>query len=147
MAGSNTRRTNSNRSGKGSNRGRSNSTSRSRGRSNNNAPLFDEPLFSPDMAVLLSIALGVFLFLCNLGMIGSFGEIVSKAMFGLWGMGAYVFPFAVVAVTFFGYLAKESAAIRRRLIFSIILALLICMFIEECGGIVRTWWIWKNISC
>ena len=50
-----------------------------------------------EIALILFAALAVFLFLCNFGICGSFGNFVSGLQFGLFGIEAYIMP-----VTFLG---------------------------------------------
>ena len=125
--------------GRSSSARKNNNNSNSRSRSNNKAKnaRYDEPEINPDIVVLLSAAVGIFLFLCNFHVIGSFGEIISKGMFGLFGALAYIVPILLVALVFFGYLARENTRIKIKLFASVVLFMLICILIEEIWGIVR----------
>ena len=124
----------SNRSNNSSNR-RQNNKSVSRNTTNNiSREDYEETILNPDIAVLLALAFGIFLFLCNLHIIGELGDFVASVMFGLFGMLAYAVPVVFVLVVFFGYLAKENASIRIRLISCIIFFILCCMLLEEIGG-------------
>ena len=45
-----------------------------------------------DIMVVVSGAICIFLFLCNFGIVGSFGSAISSFMFGIFGLFAYVAP-------------------------------------------------------
>jgi len=153
MASGNQNRKNNNRSGasrknstsrsnsgtrSGSNQTRaskSNSTKRAnRSANNNRREQYEDTILNPDIVVVLALAFGVFLFLCNLHVIGEFGDMLASVLFGLFGLLAYAFPLVLVAVVFFSYLAKESLAIRIRLISGVFFFILCCILLEECGG-------------
>jgi len=82
------RRTTSNR-----NSGRKTNTQRTRTN--------EERLISNEVLLLLTLALGALLFLCNFGIIGPVGDAISKVMFGIFGLTAYIAPvFVFLAVAF-----------------------------------------------
>ncbi len=116
---------------------KNNSNNRSRSNTKAKNARYDEPEINPDIVVLLAALVGIFLFLCNFHIIGSFGEIISKGMFGLFGVLAYIVPLLLIAVVFFGYLARESTRIKIKLIACIILYSLISIMTEEIWGTVR----------
>ncbi len=155
MANNNSRRTsgsqnrsygNSNRSsGRGYNR-----SGNGRGNSRKSSTSYDEPILNPDIVILLTIALGVLLFLCNLHLIGAFGEVASGVMFGLFGLAAYIVPIGLILVVFFSYASAKNPKIKLRFITSIFIFILLCILVEEIGGVVRNLpeydvqAIWKN---
>ena len=63
----------------------------------NTRTISDEDLLIINYAVIIgSVCLCILLFLCNFKMVGSFGDIVSGIMFGLFGKMAYVFPVILI---------------------------------------------------
>lgn len=135
--------------GRNSAKNRYNSSGRNSGRGKGNVS-YDEPILNPDIVILLTIAVGIFLFLCNFHLIGTFGDVLSNIMFGIFGLSAYVVPIGIILITFFSYASKENLRIKVRFITSIVLFVLICVMIEEIGGISRSLneysivEIWKN---
>ena len=52
----------------------------------------EERLISNEVLLLITLAVGALLFLCNFGIIGPFGDAVSSVMFGIFGLTAYIAP-------------------------------------------------------
>ena len=49
-----------------------------------------------EILLIVFLALAVILFLCNFGIVGSVGNAVSGAMFGLFGLTAYITPVIIL---------------------------------------------------
>ena len=78
--------------------GRTNTSSKNK---KNNRTISDEDLLIVNYAVIIgSICLCALLFLCNFGLVGPFGDVVSGIMFGLFGKMAYVFPPILIFLAF-----------------------------------------------
>ena len=92
---------------------------------------------SPDIVVIISVIIGIFLFLCNINKVGKLGTVISGIVFGLFGISAYVVPFLLIAFVFFYYLARENYIIRTKLICCIVMFCFINIMFEEIGGIVK----------
>lgn len=101
----------------------------------------DEPLdYAVKIEIMLIVfaALTVFLFLCNFGICGSFGNSISNIMFGIFGITAYIMP-----IVFFWIgsllLSNGPAPAALRKIFSGLLILLVFgMFFELISGRIQT---------
>ena len=60
----------------------------------------EEPLdyaVKSEIALIVFAALTVFLFLCNFGICGTFGNSLSSMMFGVFGIAAYIMPLVLFA--------------------------------------------------
>ncbi len=88
----------------GKNTGRSTS---GRGRNSYYREEPNEKLRSELLLIVLFAAMAL-LFLANFGIMGSVGNILSGALFGLFGFSAYLMPIAAFALTLFGYLCREK---------------------------------------
>ena len=67
-----------------------------------------------DIIMIVSVALCIFLFLCNFRIIGSFGNAISDFMFGIFGLFAYVAPlFVGGSVIFYNLKRGDYVAIRK----------------------------------
>lgn len=145
---------NSRRTTSRSNNNRSNTRKSSNsGRNNNRRQAYSEPVtINPDIVMLITVVVSVLLFLCNIHVMGSFGDVVAKGMFGLFGLLAYAVPFVLMLAVFFGYASRENFTIRIRLISGIVFLMILAIMFEEIGGIVRDLNkysiadIWKNCA-
>ena len=67
-----------------------------------------------DIVMIVSGAICIFLFLCNFGIVGSFGNAISSFMFGIFGLFAYVAPlFIGGSVVFYNIKRGDYVAIRK----------------------------------
>ena len=67
--------------------------------------------------VLISVgALAIFLFLCNFGICGTFGNAVSSVLFGLFGITAFVAPILAAAAAAIGIANYGSGASIRKIV-------------------------------
>ncbi len=87
-----------------------------------NNGLYDE------VVLLLVLATAVLLFLSNLNLIGSFGQVVSSVMFGLFGIVSYIVPIVLFLASAF-YLSNRGAPVAVvKISAAIVLILLLCAF-------------------
>ena len=121
MASSNKRGTSNRKSG---------TTKKSPSRANTrsrNAQLHDEEIdysLRSEIAVIAAVALAIFLFLCNFGICGKFGNAVSSVLFGLFGLTAFVAPIVALVSVVIGIANFGSSASIRKIVSGIILFLL-----------------------
>ena len=93
---------------------RTNSKRKSSGKKNNQDQ-FNEELMN-EVIIIGIIAIAILLFLCNFGILGSFGNKISDIMFGLCGIPAFIFPILTAYIIFFGVANQgNSKAIRRNI--------------------------------
>ena len=87
-----------------------------------------------EVSLIGVFALCVFLFLCNFGIMGSFGDILKNVQFGLLGLPAYIAPILIfVAVVFYMGNQGSPAAIRK-LVAGTLLYILLSMLCELFAG-------------
>ncbi len=77
-----------------------------------------------EITVIAAVALTIFLFLCNFGICGKFGDAVSSVLFGLFGLTAFVAPIVALACVVIGIANFGSSASIRKIVSGIILFLL-----------------------
>lgn len=87
-----------------------------------------------EISLIVVFAVCIFLFLCNFGIIGSFGDFLSNIQFGLFGLPAYITPVLFFFALAFGMTNRGSGAAKRKLISGIILYILITMVCELIAG-------------
>ena len=102
----------------------------------------NEPLnyaLRSEILIIVLLALMLFLFLCNFGVCGSFGNMMSSIMFGIFGFMAYFIPILI----FFGvvfYISNDgSVAAIRKIIAGVVLALLFGILAEMISGRMLTY--------
>lgn len=54
-----------------------------------------------EIILVIALAVSIILFLCNFNVIGPFGKFVSRLIFGLIGLEAYILPFIIFFITAF----------------------------------------------
>ena len=88
-----------------------------------------------DIMVVVSGAICIFLFLCNFGIVGSFGSAISSFMFGVFGLFAYVAPlFIGGSIVFYNIKRGDYVAIRKFwAIVSLCLALMVIFELFSAG--------------
>ncbi len=91
-----------------------------------------------EICLIVVFALCVFLFLCNFGIVGTFGQVLSNIQFGLFGLPAYVAPLLFFFALAFGMINQGSSAAKRKLISGIVLYVLFSMLCELASGRLRT---------
>lgn len=126
---------------KTSSSGRKNTTGRGRstkGRSTSTrARTNEERLISNEVLLILTLAVGVLLFLCNFGIIGPVGDAISNVMFGIFGFLAYIAPVFIFLAVAFGISNQGNFRAAMKLTASIILFFTVGMLIEIITGNLR----------
>lgn len=93
----------------------------------------DEPM---DLAIrneilfIAMLALAIFLFLCNFGVVGKVGDVVSACMFGIFGLLAYIAPLIIFLGIMFGMSNIGNSIATRKLIAAIVIVLLLGIIFE-----------------
>ncbi len=103
------------------------STANSRNNSRKSEPM--DVAIRNEIVLIALFALAVFLFLCNFGIAGVFGNTVSNVMFGIFGLMAYVMPLAFFVMIAFGMVNSGNSIATRKLaagIFLVLLAGMLC---------------------
>lgn len=115
---------------KNTNRGRK-STGNTRTKSQTgrqNQPM--DPGIRNEILLIVLAALALILFLCNFGVVGKFGDVVSDVMFGLFGLLAFVAPLIIFLMIAFGMLNVGNSIATRKLVAGIVVFLLLGMSFE-----------------
>ncbi len=85
--------------------------------------------------ILIGIfALAVFLFLCNFGIVGVMGDMVSDVMFGILGLTSYVAPVLFFLAAAFSISNKGNSIAVRKLVAAVVLFLLVGMTCDLLTG-------------
>ena len=85
--------------------------------------------------ILIGIfALAVFLFLCNFGVVGTAGDMISDVMFGLLGIPAYIAPVVLFLAVAFGISNRGSMIAAGKLAAAVILFLIVGMVCDLAVG-------------
>lgn len=87
-----------------------------------------------EILLIVLFAAAVVLFLCNFGVIGVAGNMVSDAMFGIFGLTAYVVPIVFFVMIAFGMVNSGNSIAVRKLVAGIILFLMAGMVFELFTG-------------
>ena len=93
----------------------------------------DSALFH-EIGLIVLFAAMVFLFLCNFGIIGPFGDSVSGLLFGVFGLTAYVVPILIFLATAFWFANEGNPNAMRKLISGIVLFLMVGVICEMIVG-------------
>ncbi len=80
-----------------------------------------------EVMLIAVFALAVFLFLCNFGIVGVTGNLVSDVMFGILGLTSYAAPILFFLAVAFGISNKGNSIAVRKLVAAVILFLLVGM--------------------
>ncbi|MCR5557575.1 MAG: DNA translocase FtsK [Butyrivibrio sp.] len=122
MASSNKRGTSNRKSGPANRKSAARPDARRR-----SAQIQDEEIdysLRSEIAVIAAVALTIFLFLCNFGICGKFGDALSGIMFGLFGLTAYIAPIVALVSVVIGIANFGSNASIRKIVSGIVLFLL-----------------------
>lgn len=126
-----------NRKGAGRKNYSRNTSSGKRRTTNSRASRQSEPMDSAikNEVILIGVfALAVFLFLCNFGIVGVFGDTISGLMFGLFGLTAYIAPVVLFLTVAFGISNRGNSIAKRKLVAAVLLFLLIGMACDLLAG-------------
>nr|WP_302593448.1 DNA translocase FtsK 4TM domain-containing protein [uncultured Acetatifactor sp.] len=107
--------------------GRKSSTARKK--KTNTQSMQDSALFHEIGLIVLFVAM-VFLFCCNLGLIGTGGNAVSGVLFGLFGWSAYILPVLVFLAAAFWFANEGSPNAVRKLVAGIVLFVMFCILCD-----------------
>lgn len=121
--GSSANKKNTSRGGKSAGTGRTKS-----GNGRQNPPM--DPGIRNEIFLIVLAAFALILFLCNFGVVGKFGDVVSSVMFGLFGLLAYVAPLIIFLMIAFGMLNVGNSIATRKLAAGIVFFLLLGMIFE-----------------
>ena len=69
-----------------------------------------------EILLIVLAALALILFLCNFGIVGTAGNIVSDVMFGIFGLTAYIAPVIIFLMIAFGMSNIGSRIANRKLV-------------------------------
>ena len=87
-----------------------------------------------EILLIALLAVAVFLFLCNFGIIGVVGNAISDVMFGIFGMTAYVMPLVFFLMIAFGMVNMGNAIATRKIVAAVVLFLIAGMIFELFTG-------------
>ena len=129
-------RSSAKRSTASSNRNRNTNTNKSRqpqagkqgSRTSQSAPM--DVAIRNEILLIVFLALAIILFLCNFGVVGRIGDVVSNVMFGLFGLTAYIAPIIIFLAIAFGMSNTGNSIATRKLIAGIVLFILVSMVCE-----------------
>ncbi|MBE5868153.1 MAG: DNA translocase FtsK [Lachnospiraceae bacterium] len=108
-------------------------SSKPRGQKNKSYTAQEKALYH-EVGLIILFALVVILFLCNFGLIGSFGDSVSAVMFGIFGWTAYIAPVAVFLGALFWFANRGSRAAVIKLCAGVCLFFMVGVVLEYIGG-------------
>ena len=91
-----------------------------------------------DIKIILIVALAVFFFVCNFGVIGTVGDVISKVGFGLFGVLNYIAALFIAFLIVVYELGATSGVYIRKMVAGSVFFLLIDMIIDFIGGISKT---------
>lgn len=121
-------------SGKRNSSGRSGQKkSPNNGRNTRNSEPMDIAIRNEILLIVL-FAVSVFLFLCNFGIIGVAGNVISGVMFGIFGIIAYIMPVVLFLMVAFGMVNSGNVIAVRKLVAGAVLLLIIGVVFELFTG-------------
>ena len=91
-----------------------------------------------EIKILVLIAVFLLLFICNFGIIGTVGNVVSGVMFGLFGVLSYIFPLVACVLILIKIINPMSKIANRKFIFGFVMFFAVSMFVEFINGISKT---------
>ena len=98
----------------------------------------EERLISNEVLLLILLAVGALLFLCNFGIIGPVGDAISKVMFGIFGLTAYVAPVFVFLAIAFGISNQGNFRATMKLTAAVILFVAVGVIVELFADTIKT---------
>lgn len=116
---------------------RSSSKQQSSGRKKGNASTYDyqkESELLHEIGLIIFFILMVILFLCNFGIIGPVGNVISGILFGVFGLTAYVVPVVLFIAVSFWYANSGNPNALRKLIAGIVFFIMIGVICELFAG-------------
>lgn len=83
-----------------------------------------------EILLIVFLALAIILFLCNFGVVGKAGDMVSDVMFGIFGLLAYIAPAIIFLAIAFGMINAGNNIAVRKLVAGVVLFVLVSMVCE-----------------
>lgn len=83
-----------------------------------------------DIKIILGFVIVVLLELSNFSLVGKFGDIISRFMFGLFGLFAYIVPVLIFIGVGFFMANVSSRSAMKKLIASVIMFVMLCTFLQ-----------------
>ena len=83
-----------------------------------------------EILLIVFLALAIILFLCNFGVVGKAGDLVSDVMFGIFGLLAYIAPAIIFLAIAFGMINAGNNIAVRKLVAGVVLFVLVSMVCE-----------------
>lgn len=116
---------------------RSSSKQQSTGKKKSNASTYDyqkESELLHEIGLIIFFILMVILFLCNFGIIGPVGNVISGVLFGIFGLTAYAVPVMLFIAVSFWYANSGNPNALRKLIAGIVFFIMIGVICELFAG-------------
>lgn len=107
-----------------------------RGHNQKNQPSGVE--LSDEIKLVLILAVCIVLFLCNFGIVGTVGNVLSNIEFGIFGWPAYIAPVFYFMGLAFWITNRDNPVAVRKLVAAQVLFILAAMLCELFGGVVTT---------
>ena len=93
-------------------------------------PTNNQNFVKKEVAIITTLAVGIFLTLSNFGICGKMGDIVSGFMFGFFGVIAYILPILLFVAVAFCASNKGNKRAEVKMIAVGILLLMLCILLE-----------------
>ena len=114
-------------------RTRTNNSRNSRGRNQKNQSSGVE--LSDEIKLVLILAVCIVLFLCNFGIVGTVGNVLSNIEFGIFGWLAYIAPVFYFLGLAFWTMNRDNPVAIRKMVAAQVLFILVAMLCELFGGV------------
>ncbi len=98
-----------------------------------------------EILLIVFLALAIILFLCNFGVVGKAGDMVSDVMFGIFGLLAYIAPAIIFLAIAFGMINAGNNIAVRKLVAGVVLFVLVSMVCELFATEQAESWLLKEI--
>lgn len=85
-----------------------------------------------EIVLLLFVAVNIFIFICNFGICGSFGDVISSFFYGIFGLVTYIFPIVLVIGTLFLIANKTNIRVIVKIVFIVLFLLAFSLFVALC---------------
>ena len=109
--------------------------SKSKTSKNKKNQMQDSIAIKNEIVLICILAIAVFLFLCNFGLVGSAGDFISSVLFGVFGILAYIVPIAIFVFVAFGLSNLGNYVATIKIAAGSVLFLLIGMIAELIWGV------------
>ncbi len=84
--------------------------------------------FRQEIGLWIIVAVSLLLFISNLGLGGTVGNVVSRFLFGVFGLIAYVFPILLLVGSFFAVSNRGSFLAVVKIVAAVLFVLFLCLF-------------------